>query len=163
MLEIMLQRPAFLEKARDAARSDDDDRLWRCLFEASRFKPINPGPFRRCGEDYVVAKGTRRAKTIRKGEILLVSTQSAMFDDRRVTDPWTYNPDRPRTDYMIFGHGLHWCLGALIAEAQITQTLKALLTTANLRRADGVDGTLRHLGSFPQHLVVTFDRQRPDR
>ena len=161
MLEIMLQRPAFLEKAQAAARSGDDDRLWRCLVEASRFKPINPGPFRLCGEDYVVAKGTARAKTIRKGEILLVSTWSAMFDDRRVADPRTFNPDRPRTDYMIFGHGLHWCLGALIAEAQITQTMKALLRGDDLGRADGEDGTLRHLGSFPQHLVVTFDRQKP--
>ena len=161
MLEIMLQRPAFLEKAQAAARSGDDDRLWRCLVEASRFKPINPGPFRLCGEDYVVAKGTARAKTIRKGEILLVSTWSAMFDDRRVADPRTFNPDRPRTDYMIFGHGLHWCLGALIAEAQITQTMKALLRRDDLGRADGEDGTLRHLGSFPQHLVVTFDRQKP--
>ncbi|MCB1488104.1 MAG: cytochrome P450 [Bauldia sp.] len=162
MLEIMLQRPEFLEKAQAAARAGDDALLWRCLFEASRFKPINPGPFRRCGEDTVVAKGTRRAKTIRKGEVLLVSTWSAMFDERRVADPWRFNPGRPATDYMIFGHGLHWCLGALIAEAQITQTMKALLVQDNLRRAEGVDGTLRHLGSFPQHLVVTFDRRTPD-
>ena len=38
---------------------------------------------------------------------------------------------------MLFGHGLHWCLGAFIAEAHITQTLKQLLLRKNnLRRAE---------------------------
>ena len=49
----------------------------------------------------------------------------------------------------------------MLFRSQITQTMKALLVQDNLRRAEGVDGTLRHLGSFPQHLVVTFDRQKP--
>ncbi len=157
MLDVLLQHPAFLATAQEAARNGDDERLRRCLFEASRFKPINPGPFRLCGTDTTVALGTSRAKRFKKGDILLVSTQSAMFDERRVANPWAFDPDRPPTDYMLFGHGLHWCLGAFIAEAQITQTLKQLLLRKNLRRAPGPSGKLRHLGSFPQHLMVEFD------
>ncbi len=157
ILDVILSKPAFFASARDAALSDDDERLRRCLFEASRFKPINPGPFRVCGTDYTVALGTRRAKRFQKGDVLLVSTQSAMFDERRVSKPWAFDPDRPPTDYMLFGHGLHWCLGAFIAEAHITQTLKQLLLRKNLRRVAGADGKLRHLGSFPQHLTVEFD------
>jgi len=157
MLEILLQRPAFLAVARQAACDGDDERLRRCLFETSRFKPINPGPFRVCGTDTTVALGTQRAKRFRKGDVLLVSTQSAMFDERRVANPWAFDPDRPPTDYMLFGHGLHWCLGAFIAEAQITQTLKQLVARKNLRRAKGPSGKLQHLGSFPQHLMVEFD------
>lgn len=156
ILDIMLDRPEFLARAQAAARAGDDDLLERCLFEASRFKPINPGPFRVCGEDYELAAGTARATRIRKGEILLASTQSAMFDERRVTDPRRFDPDRAATDYMLFGHGLHWCLGVFIARAEITQTLKALLLKENLRRAEGEAGKLTHLGSFPQHLVVTY-------
>jgi cytochrome P450 len=80
-----------------------------------------------------------------------------MFDERRVDNPRDFNPGRPASHYMLFGYGLHWCVGAFIAKAQITQTLKALLLKDNLRRAEGPDGQLRRLGPFPEHLVVEFD------
>ena len=35
---------------------------------------------------------------------------------------------------MLFGFGLHWCIGAPLAETQITQTFKPLLKMAALRR-----------------------------
>jgi cytochrome P450 len=88
--------------------------------------------------------------------MLIAGTQSAMFDGRRVPHPTRFDPDRPPSAYMLFGHGLHWCAGAAIAEAQITQTLKALLVRDGLRRAPGRAGRLARLGPFPQHLVVRF-------
>src|SRR2546425_13021645 len=48
VLEMLLRRPEFMASAQEAARTDDDELLWRCLFETMRFKPINPGPFREC-------------------------------------------------------------------------------------------------------------------
>ena len=157
MLEMLLQRRDFMAPARAAAYAGDDQLLQRCLFEAMRFKPLNPGPFRRCAADYTIASGAWYARRIGRGANLLVSTQSAMFDERRVDNPRAFNPDRPASHYMLFGYGLHWCTGAFIATAQITQTLKALLLKENLRRADGPDGRLRLLGPFPEHLVVEFD------
>jgi hypothetical protein len=58
---------------------------------------------------------------------------------------------------MLFGNGLHWCVGAFIAEAQITQTFKALLVKKGLRRAEGKAGQLQLLGPFPEHLTVEFE------
>jgi cytochrome P450 len=156
MLEMLLRRPDMMLSARAAAIAGDNHLLSRCLFEAMRFKPLNPGPFRRCAQDYAVAEGTCRATTIRKGATVLVSTQSAMFDARRVDRPWLFNPERPSNDYMLFGSGLHWCVGAFLADAQITQMFKALLVQPNLRRAAGLTGQLRRIGPFPEHLVVTF-------
>jgi cytochrome P450 len=121
-----------------------------------RFKPLNPGPMRNCAADYTIAAGTPRATRIRKGAKLLAGTQSAMFDERRVIRPNEFNPNRPASNFMLFGYGLHWCLGAFIAEVQITQTLKALLLTKGLRRAPGKAGQLHLLGPFPEHLVVEF-------
>ncbi len=155
-LETLLRRPDFLARCQEAARADADDLLRRCLREAMRFNPIFMGPLRVCTEDFTVAQGTRRAKTIRKGTNILASTQSAMFDPRRVAKPYAFNPDRPTADYMLFGFGLHWCLGALIAEAQITQTFKALLKRPTLRPAAGKAGQLEWLGQFPGHLWVEF-------
>ncbi|MGX9426286.1 MULTISPECIES: cytochrome P450 [Bradyrhizobium] len=157
MLVMLLGRPKFMAAATEAARAGDDKRLTRCLFEAMRFMPLNPGPFRICAEDYTVAAGTARQTTIKKGTKLLAGTESAMFDNRRVVRPRSFNPDRPQTDYMLFGHGLHWCVGAYIAEAQITQTFKALLVQKRLRPVDGRNGKLKTLGPFPWHLSVKYD------
>jgi cytochrome P450 len=152
MLVMLFRRPKFMAAAKEAALAGDDERLARCLFEAMRFMPLNPGPFRICASDYTVAK-----TIIKRGTKLLAGTESAMFDNRRVVRPRTFNPDRPPTDYMLFGHGLHWCVGAYIAEAQITQTFKALLVQKRLRPAMGGNGKLRTLGPFPWHLTVEFD------
>ena len=59
---------------------------------------------------------------------------------------------------LLFGYGLHWCTGAFIAAAQITQTFKALLVKPNLRPASRRAGRLQLLGPFPQHLTVEFDQ-----
>ena len=81
-----------------------------------------------------------------------------MFDERRVDEPYAFNPDRPPSNYMLFGYGLHWCVGAFIAEAQIIQTMKPLLLKNGLRRAPGSAGRLELLGAFPEHLFVEFER-----
>ena len=156
MLQVLLKRKDMFAAARAAALANDDDKLRRCLFEAMRFMPLNLGPFRVCARDYTIAAGSRRATTLKKGDNLLVSTQSAMFDERRVDRPWDFDPDRPAFHSMLFGYGLHWCTGAFIAAAQITQTMKALLIQPNLRAAPGEAGRMQLLGPFPQHLTVEF-------
>jgi len=157
MLEMLLRRRDMLELAQAAASKDDDERLWRCLFEALRFKPINPGPFRECASEYTIAEGGRRAKRIRAGSHVLASTQSAMFDGRGVVEPKKFNPDRARHESMVFGYGLHWCIGAFLAAAQITQTLKPLLKQRRLRRGDDGAARLERIGFMPVHLRVEFD------
>lgn len=157
MLEMLLRRPDMMQAARAAALADDDELLKRVLWEAFRFLPLNPGPFRECVADAVVAAGTPRAKLIPKGTKLLVGTHPAMFDPRRINDPNRFDPSRPSRDNLTFGYGLHWCIGAPLAEAQIVATMKPLLLRRNLRRAPGKDGQLQTEGPFPAHLVVMFD------
>jgi cytochrome P450 len=157
ILEMLLRHPSFLEPARAAAKAGDDDLLKHCLFEAMRFKPLNLGPFRICSRDYTIATGTSRAKTIKRGTKVLASTMSAMFDPRQLVRPRAFNPQRPASDYMLFGHGMHWCIGAFIAQAQITQTFKVLLAQGGLRRASGAAGMLRVRGLFPDHLHVRWE------
>lgn len=157
MLDLLLGKSDWMRQAREAARAGDDDLLKRCLFEAMRFWPLNPGPFRVASEDVVIAAGTRREKMIKKGTKMLVSTQSAMHDPRRVDNPEIFDPSRDQTDYMLMGFGLHWCIGAPLAYAQITQTFKALLERDNVRRAPGTDGKMTTFGPFPESLWVEYD------
>lgn len=154
MLEVLLSNPEMMERTRAAALAGDDDLLKRCLFEAMRFKPLNPGPFRICTQDYVVGEGTAHATPIRAGTKVVVSTQSAMFDERRIERPTAFDPNRPRSDYMLFGRGLHWCIGAYIAEVQITEMFKTLLEKGRPQRAPGKRGKMARLGPFPQHLYI---------
>jgi cytochrome P450 len=156
MMEMLLRRPDFLEQARKAALDGKDAALTKCLFEAFRFKPLNPGPFRNCLQDYEIAAGSPRATKIKAGTKVVAGTQSAMFDPRRVPDPKAFNPDRSSSEYMLFGFGLHWCIGARLAEAQITQTFKPLLQREGLRRDSGRAGKLQRLGPFPEHLWVRY-------
>jgi cytochrome P450 len=157
MVEMLLRRSEMMAAAQAAAHADDDQLLKRVLWEAFRFMPLNPGPFRECAEDAFIAKGTKREKAIKKGTKMLVGTHSAMFDRRVVDRPNRFIPDRPSSDNLTFGFGLHWCIGAPLAEAQIVQTLKPLLMRRNIRRAPGKAGKLQQDGPFPKNLVVLFD------
>jgi cytochrome P450 len=153
------RRRMFMGPVKKALAARDDERFFRCLLETLRFRPINPGPFRVCIEDYTIDGAGflgRGPKTIRKGAKVLASTQSAMFDGRRMKNGRKFDPDRASSEYMHFGSGLHICVGAFLAEAQITPTLRALLTRKGLCRARGGAGKLKRAGPFPAHLKVQF-------
>jgi cytochrome P450 len=156
ILEMLLRKRTFMDAARAAAEAGDDDLLKRCLFEAMRFMPLNPGPFRICESDVTVAADTPRATTVKAGTKVLASTMSAMFDRRRLDRPRKFDPRRPAADYMLFGFGMHWCVGFYIAQAQIAETMKALLAQPGLRRARGAQGKLKRRGLFPDQLFVQW-------
>jgi len=77
-----------------------------------------------------------------------------MFDERKIKLPGEFDPERPAEDYMVFGYGQHWCIGAFIAFAKITQTFKVLLRYESLRRADGPSGQLGRINIYPAHMMV---------
>jgi cytochrome P450 len=158
ILATLLRRDDFLAPTRAAALDGDDDLLWRCLQETLRFRSFNPGPFRMCGSGgYALAAGTHRKTDVAAGDGILACAQSAMFDSRRVARAKQFDPKRAAEDYLVFGYGQHWCLGSLIANAQITQTFKALLRKPGMRRAQGAAGRMRRFQAFPVHLTVEFD------
>lgn len=165
ILDVLLGGGRFLGRPRrdvlaptlQALHEGDRERFTRCLFEASRFKPINPGPFRVVapGEGYVLEGAGpfgRGPKRLPAGATVWASTQSAMFDGRRVREPRRFDPDRAPSEYLLFGSGLHACLGLFLARAQIGAMLGVLLGQPGLRRA----GPMTRLGPFPEHLPVTF-------
>ena len=158
ILETLLKQPEFMQRARAAALAGDDDLLWRCLRETLRFRNINPGPWRVSAREYVIERGGYDEVRIPPGAAVLASTQAAMFDARRVKHPNVFDPDRPDEDYMVFSVGQHWCLGAYIAIAQLTQTFKPLLLREGLAAVDGRRGSMKRFSVFPLHL---FARYRP--
>jgi cytochrome P450 len=152
ILEMLLRKPEMMKFALRAVKAGDDEGLMQCLFEALRFMPINPGPFRLCARDHAIG-GTR----IYRGETVFAMTSSAMFDKRQVLHPRRYDPSRPASNHMHFGFGMHWCIGAMIARAQITHTFKALLSLGEPQRLGGLRGRLAYRDSFPERLLINID------
>ncbi|MEX0404281.1 cytochrome P450 [Aquibium sp. LZ166] len=156
-LDVLLSRKDAYAAVRNAVRSNDDAALDRAILETMRFKPIFIGPFRYVARDTVIAQGTWRERKLKAGMTIMPSILSAMFDEETVADPERFNPDRPAKDYMVYGHGIHWCIGSAIAKVQIAECMRALFERPGLRRAPGPAGRLKRRGAFPESLHVDFD------
>jgi cytochrome P450 len=90
---------------------------------------------------------------------VLMSTIAANRDPGVFDDPDTFDVSRRPQGTMTFGFGMHFCLGAHLARAEMDVALRVLLERLpNLRLADA-DG-LRTAGTImrgPERLPVLFD------
>ncbi len=146
----LFSKPDALASAVAAANADDDDLLANLIFEALRFRPINPMVVRVAKEDYQLAAGEPHRTLIRKGTTIFALTWSAMFDPRMLDSPEEFRPDRPDYHYLHFATGLHACFGRYISRIQVPQILKPLLKLQGLRAT----GAPVYDGTFPQTLMV---------
>jgi cytochrome P450 len=154
-LDQLLRRPAALAAAQSAAREGKNAELEALVFEAMRFDPLGPLLNRIVvAEEAVIAPGTRRARTLKKGARVLVFFASAMLDPRRVDHPARFDPHRHSSAYMHFGYGLHECFASHINRRLLPAILKPLLVHANLRRVPGRRGALRKNNVFPTSLCL---------
>ena len=149
-LLVLLSRPDALANAAAAAKADDDDALSHLVFEALRFRPINPMVVRVAKEDYRLGAGEPHETLVRKGTVVFALTWSAMFDPRVLEAPEEFRPDRPDYHYLHFATGRHACFGRYISWIQIPQILKPLLKLDGLRAT----GAPEYDGTFPQKLTV---------
>jgi cytochrome P450 len=152
-LQILLERPRAMRAAQETASAGDDVALGRVLLEALRLRPIVPVVFRDCTTDSVIAGGTRRSLQVRKGELVAAAVQSAMADPRWVATPDAFNPNRPAADSMVFGFGLHSCVGFAIGRTQLVETLKPLLRRRIVQSQPDRRATT-YFGTTPETLRV---------
>jgi cytochrome P450 len=152
-LLVLFSRPDALARGAAAAKADDDDALAGFVFEALRFRPINPMVVRVAKEDYCLAAGEPHQSLIRKGTTVFALTWSAMLDPRVLDAPEEFRPDRPDYHYLHFATGLHACYGRYISWIQIPQILKPLLKLKGLRAT----GAPEYDRTFPEKLLVAAD------
>jgi cytochrome P450 len=79
---------------------------------------------------------------------------AANRDPGAFTEPETFDPDRPRTAHLAFGHGTHFCVGAALARIEAAEVLKRLIDTEwdliDHRRAES--STFRRMSKMTIHL-----------
>ncbi|HWI07894.1 MAG TPA: cytochrome P450, partial [Solirubrobacteraceae bacterium] len=148
----LLEREGELEAAQEAARAGDRELVAAYCLEASRFNPQNFALLRYVPADTVIAAGTERETRVKAGSTVFAATLSAMHDERAIDDPDEFRTDRPWSDYMLFGHGLHTCYGQHIVRATLPAMAQALFEAPRLERA----GKLQFDGPFPSQMRVRF-------
>ena len=153
----LLRRPGALGDARTAAMAGDMPAVTAHVLEALRFHPTNPVLPRRVGRPTTLAAGTRREHQLGAGGSVVAAILAAMFDPTVFEDPGSYRTDRPASDYVHFGRGLHQCFARRINLVFIPEVVGALVRLERLRRAPGRAGKLSYDGPLPDRLVVDFD------
>jgi hypothetical protein len=156
-INVLLSRPDDLKGAQAAAQAGDNAKVLRYVQEALRFHPPAPLMVRVSLADAKIARGTPRETLIPAGKIVFAANGSAMMDETELDSPREIHLDRPPHHYMIFGWGMHECLGKYISQVQLVEIAKAVLSLGNLRPAAGDAGKVGYEGPFAVRFAVQFD------
>ncbi|MEV0379609.1 cytochrome P450 [Nonomuraea sp. NPDC050643] len=90
--------------------------------ECMRIDGASLGSFR-----YAVADVELHGVTIPQGSLVLLSTDSAAHDESVFPDPDRFLIDRPNAaEHMVFGYGIHFCVGAALGRLQLRTALEVL-------------------------------------
>jgi cytochrome P450 len=159
----------LLAHPRQLARVRTDHRLVpRAVAESFRFTaPTHMVP-RRTSAEVRVSGGVLPAEA----EVMCF-LGAANRDERRFAEPDRFDIDRPEADpehafspkaaHLAFGHGRHFCLGAMLSKFEICIAIERLLeATSDLRFADGkvpADTGLFLRGPARLPVVLTRSRQ----
>ncbi len=117
-----------------AALRADPDLAGAAVEEALRYEPITPFTARIALEDIDF-----RDVTFPKGTIVMVSAFTANRDPRDHAEPDRFDitAERGRARPLTFGAGIHYCLGANLARAELQEGLRFLAANAAEIALDG--------------------------
>lgn len=88
--------------------------IGQTIEEALRFNgPVEFSTSRWAGEDLEF-----RNQTIRQGELVIVSLNSANHDSEKFNTPELFDITRDKSPHLAFGKGIHQCLGAPLARLE---------------------------------------------
>jgi len=153
----LLRRPNALALARQTARTGDRDGLKKILLEAGRLNPaLAPGQWRYARQDTTIGE-----TLVPAGSVLMVATMSALRDRRKYEIPGRFRLDRAQQPDLMFGTGVHECLGKHLAIEQMADIFEILLSQPGLRTAPGRYGRLSSVGPFPRRLDMVFETPTP--
>jgi hypothetical protein len=117
-LLVLARYPRELERVRDEPRL-----IPRLIEEVLRYDPPGQSSIRLVTEDVELG-----GVPIPQGAVVVVLLGSAMRDEQRFAEPDRFNLDREGQSHLSFGHGIHFCLGAMLARMEARLGLEALLS-----------------------------------
>jgi len=154
--ELLLRNPAVLARAREAATTGDDAYLDAVGRETLRLRPVLDAAERTLTRPRRVAGWDLPAGIKVYPAIALVHRRGDLYDE-----PERFRPERFVQDgaesyaWLPFGGGIRRCIGAALAQAELTEVLRVVLARADLQltrpQADPV--VLRGITVAPKHGV----------
>jgi len=118
VIRMLLENPDAADRLRA-----DPPRIHRSINEIIRFAFSSPGGTMR----YAVRDFELRGSRIARGDMLMLSLGGANFDPAAYDEPERLDLDREIKDFVAFGNGPHYCLGANLARQEIGCMVEALL------------------------------------
>jgi cytochrome P450 len=128
-VERLRRHPAVLRRLADEADAGGSQLREATILEIQRVRPVIDGTIRK-----VRAPGLRLGRwTLPEGQVVLVSIYLIHRDEALFPDPLRFDPDRfagsrPDTyEWIPFGGGVRWCIGASFAHMEMNVVLRTLL------------------------------------
>jgi cytochrome P450 len=115
---VLLQDPAALADIRDR-----DEQIAPFVEELLRYLTVVQVAFPRLARTDISVGG----QTILAGDIVLCSLSGANRDARQGNDMDRFDPNRPTSQHLAFGHGIHRCIGAELARMELRAAYPALV------------------------------------
>ncbi len=157
-LDVILSRKEAREAVEQAIETKDDDHARQGDHRGDALQADLDWPLAICPLTIpLLRRAQRRQYIVKAGTTVMPATLSAMFDPDAVDRPNEYRLNRPARNYLVFGHGIHLCIGAALARVQIAESLRALFSKQGVRRAKGRAGQLTRLGAYPDSMKLDFE------
>ena len=102
---------------------EDRDLIPNAIEEMLRFEPPSPVQAR-----YVTREVEHHGEVMPEGAVVLLLTASANRDEARFPDGGRFDIHRQIDHHLTFGHGIHFCLGAALAQMEGRVALDEVLT-----------------------------------
>jgi cytochrome P450 len=115
---VLLQNPTSLAEIRDR-----DEQIAPLVEELLRYLTVVQVAFPRLARRDLTVGG----QTILAGDIVLCSLSGANRDARQGNDMDRFDPTRPPSQHLAFGHGIHRCIGAELARMELRAAYPALI------------------------------------
>ena len=159
-LQVILNNDKIKNLAAQAVANDDFDEFSKIVWEALRFDPINPWVARVAAQDSELL-----GSPVKKGSVILISTESAMMDESKFPEPELFKTNRPKEDYLHMGSARHQCLGYDVAYDFVPAGLWVLFKKSpNLKPAGNKGIDFVHpeqtekdfRNPFPESYLISF-------
>jgi cytochrome P450 len=155
-LDLLLRHPAVLDRLRAAVRDGDDSYLEAVGKETLRLRPVIDAAERTLTRPRAVAGWTLPAGVKVYPGIALVHQRADLYPE-----PGAFRPERFLQDqaepyaWLPFGGGIRRCIGAALAQAEMSEVLRVVASRVELRalRAEADPVVLRGITLAPKHGV----------
>ena len=138
-MKALIERPDQLAELRDSVIRGDTSLMESAVEEILRWGTVTMH-FRRTATVDV----TLHDRNIKRGDKVVIWFNSADYDDRQFSDPYTFDIHRTPNEHVAFGRmSPHLCLGAQLARMELKVLFEELLPRISDARPNGVAERLR--------------------